>query len=120
MKYASILIMLLVLISAGCTSDSNKLTKVDINTLNVPEGFNFETVRPVDVFITGLYKQTVKIYDMDGNLLVRGLVDPIYGIHSKVTLPFATKQVKIVYGEDQIVKNIGSSSFIEHSFLPVD
>ncbi len=120
MRYAFFALLLLMLIGSACTTDSNKLTRVDINSINVPDGFNFETVRPTDVFVTGLYKQTVRIYDIEGNLLLRGLVDPINGLHSKLTLPYTVKQVRIVYGEVETIKPVGSASYIEHSFLPVD
>ncbi|MDZ4122006.1 MAG: hypothetical protein U1C33_06265 [Candidatus Cloacimonadaceae bacterium] len=110
--------VLVALFVAGCSSDSDKLTKVDINTINVSEDFNYETSRPVDVLISGLFKQTVKIYSMDNELLMRGLVHPINGLHSKITLAYTVKKVRIEYGEESATVDVTDGNYIEHSFLP--
>lgn len=120
MKYLLLAMMIVLLALIGCTKDADKLTKVDINTLNVADEFNYETARPVDIFITGLYKQSVKISTQEGVLLTRGLVDPVYGLHTKVSLPFTVKKVVITYGSESATINVSNGNIIEHSFLPVN
>ncbi len=118
MKYIGLILIVIALVSIGCTETSDKLTKVDINTLTVPADFNYETARPVDVFVSGLYKQVVRVYSPSGDLLVRGLVDPVFGLHSKISLPYTTKNVKIVYGEEEVTTIVKAGNIIEYSFLP--
>ncbi|MDD2332019.1 MAG: hypothetical protein PHI68_05135 [Candidatus Cloacimonetes bacterium] len=117
MRYI-ILIAFLSLILWGCSEKKDGLTKVDINTLNVPDSFSYETVRPVDIFISGLYKQTVRIYGPNEQLLVKGLVDPLNGLHTKINIPYTVESVKIEYGDEVANVSIGTGNMLDHSFLP--
>lgn len=102
-------LMLLALLS--CTDKNEQLTEVNIQELNVPDSFNYETMRTVTFNVEALYFRTVKISTRDGEVLYTGMLNPGTGLQTKLSLPYATKNYTLTYGDISYPITVSGSSF---------
>ncbi|PKN78688.1 MAG: hypothetical protein CVU48_07605 [Candidatus Cloacimonetes bacterium HGW-Cloacimonetes-1] len=111
------LAIMLALAGTGCENKADNLTQVKMETLVVPDGFNYETSRTVTVLAQGLYKSSISITTLDGLELSKGLLDPVNGFSSLITIPRGTAKLIMNYnGESVTVKVI--DDVLEYSFIP--
>ena len=98
MKHTLIIIMgLALLFLAACSEESNKLTQVDMNNLNVPGDFNYDMNNQVLVELQGPWRLPVYIKTTSGNLLFKAQLNPATGLNTRLTLPKTIRQVIVQY-----------------------
>lgn len=108
MKRTTILIVVLLLLSlAACEKGSStKLTAMKMSDLKVPDNFNYEMNRKVDVNIQGPWRLPVIITKLDGSTIFKTQMNPEYGINMKLSLPAKTKEVLVHYQSFEIKVNV--------------
>ncbi|MDD2331699.1 MAG: hypothetical protein PHI68_03490 [Candidatus Cloacimonetes bacterium] len=102
---------LIAMVFTGCSRDDKpEITKVNMDELNVPSGFRYETARTFSVNLSGSFLSPITIKDTDDNVLFRGLLKPEKGISTKITLPYLTNQLVLEYmGKAYTLPSTGSS-----------
>lgn len=114
--FIAILMTVLILLSVGCTDKAEKLTEVKIKDLNVPQDFDFETMRSVTVNLQGSFRLPVTISTETGEVLYRAMMSPTTGLNTKLTLPSAYKKVVLTY-HTQVVTVKVTGNTLSYSFI---
>ncbi len=112
----AIIMVALILISAGCTDKADKLTEVKIKDLNVPQDFDFEMMRSVNVDLQGVFRLPVTISTESGEVLYQAMMIPASGLHTKLTLPSAIKKVVLTYHTQEVTVKVTGNS-LSYSFI---
>ncbi len=116
-----LLVVLISVVSFSCSREAEKptITKVNMQDLNVPNGFKYETARTFNINLSGSISSPVTVKDPDDNALFRGMLNPERGINTKITLPYLVTQLKLEYlGRVYTIPVSGSSlNFTFPSYL---
>ncbi len=116
MKYIVLLLALSMLLLVGACSDKEeKLTAVEMNSLNVPQDFNYEMSRNVNINLQGAFHLPVTIATKDGNVLLKTMMNPENGVQTMLTFPSSIKQVVLKYQRHEVTVSIGPNG-ISYNF----
>ncbi|MCF7920865.1 MAG: LruC domain-containing protein [Candidatus Cloacimonetes bacterium] len=98
-KIFGFLLILSVLLISCSTNNDNEITDKEMTDLVISEDFNFTTHRDVEVNLRAFYSGVFYIYDLNDNLLKKGLIDIQDGYHGIISIPNDISNVKLVYSE---------------------
>ncbi|MDZ4122461.1 MAG: hypothetical protein U1C33_08560, partial [Candidatus Cloacimonadaceae bacterium] len=116
MKYIVLLLALsMLLLISACSNKEDKLTAVDINSLNIPQDFDYDMSRNVSINLQGAFHLPVTIASKDGNVLLRTMMNPETGLQTKLTFPSSIKQVVLKYQRHEVTVNV-SPNGIAYNF----
>lgn len=91
------------------------LTGVDIQELNVPSDFNYQMSRNVSINIIGAYRLPLTIRTTDGDVLLKAVMNPEFGIQTKLNIPGTVQSVVLAYQGQEVNINI-SSGVMQYDF----
>jgi hypothetical protein len=94
------------LLMVGCSDTEDELSEADILQLNIPQDFNYEMYRSVEIDISGAYRLPLSIRTKDNNLLFKAQMNPVTGIKTKLTLPKTIEQVVLAYQMHEITISV--------------
>ncbi|MCF7911744.1 MAG: LruC domain-containing protein [Candidatus Cloacimonetes bacterium] len=120
--FFSLQLMSLALLMIGCSTSNdpvNNDTKV-MTDLVIADDFNFTTHRDVEVSFRAFYTGVFYIYDLEDNLLKKGLVKIDEGYQGTVSIPNDVNEVRLAFSEVEDLEAIYQivNNEIIHDFYP--
>jgi LruC domain-containing protein len=109
----------IMIISCSSSDDPTNNTK-DMTDLVIADDFNFTTYRDVEVSFNAFYTGVFYIYDMEDNLLKKGLVDIHNGYNETISIANDISDVKLSFSEVEDLEALYSivDNQIVHNFYP--
>jgi len=107
----------------SCSSSDNNVTNTkEMTDLVIADDFNFTTHRDVEVTFRALYAGVFYIYDMEDNLIKKGLIDLNDGYHGIVSIPNDVNDVKLRFSEVENLEDVYTitDNIIDYDFYPPD
>lgn len=104
------LLAAIMLLLTACSEKADNLVEVDMNNLEVPQGFNYDMSRNVAVDIQGAYRLPLTIKSTDGVVLFRAYLNPATGINTQLNLPSTIKSVVVLYQRFEQTVSISNNS----------
>ncbi len=111
----SILAIVAILFAAGCTDKNEPLTEANMSELKVPQNFDYEMSRMVEINLVGAHRLPVTIMTTDGKVLYRGMMQPESGLQTKFQMANAFTRVVLVYHVHEVTVNVRNNR-IEYNF----
>ncbi|MDD4308989.1 MAG: hypothetical protein PHO32_01280 [Candidatus Cloacimonetes bacterium] len=99
----------------GCSDKTEKLTEVPINELNVPQNFDYQMSRTIELNLQGIHKAPLTITSMEGKVLYKGMMNPETGIETKINLASVNRKVRVVYHVYDLELNVTGNN-LSHTF----
>ncbi len=116
MKYIVLLLALsMLLMISACSDKQDKLTAVDMSTLKVPQDFNYDMNRNVNIDLQGAFHLPVTITTKSGEVLLKTMMNPETGVQTALTFPSSIKQVVLKYQRHEVTVSIGPNG-ISYNF----
>jgi LruC domain-containing protein len=127
MKKNKSLIWLFIILSfalaiVSCSTSDNNVTETkEMTDLVIADDFSFTTHRDVEVTFRALYAGVFYIYDMEDNLIKKGLIDLNDGYHGIVSIPNDVNDVKLRFSEVEDLEDTYTitGDIIEYDFYPL-
>ncbi len=104
-----LLAITMLLLVLGCAEKSEKLTEVNMNELKVPQNFNYDMSKMVEVNLAGSYRLPVTISSLDGKVLYRGIMLPGTGMKTKLRLANTNSKVMIAYHDQEVILSVNGN-----------
>ncbi len=111
----SILAIVTMLVVAGCSDKNEPLTEANMSELKVPQNFDYEMSRMVELNLVGAHRLPVTIKTTDGKVLYRGMMLPGSGLQTKFQLANAITRVVLIYHVHEVTVNVRNNR-IEYNF----
>lgn len=121
-KIFGLLLILSVLLISCTSTDNDEMINKDVTDLVIEDDFNFTTHREVEVNLNAFYTGVFYIYDLEDNLLKKGLVDIYEGYQGVASIPNDVNEVRLVYSEVEELEAIYEivDNTIDYNFYPSD
>lgn len=105
----------ILMLIAGCSDKSEKLTEAAMQDLQVPQNFDYQMSRMIEIDLRGAHRVPLTITSMDDKILYRGMMNPATGIVTKINLTSVTRKVRVIYHAHDLELSISNNS-LSHDF----
>ncbi len=119
MKKFAIMIFLGLIVLSSCKKNldvDKQDTTLNLNTVNIPNDFNWKTTHEVQVIVTGFVNGLVEVASPNGATYQRAFIQQHKPYSMKITLPAYEKKIHLLYMGQNIEIQTGTEN-VNYTFL---